>query len=79
MGTTMPSQFVISPSITTIDNDAFQSAVLPAGFKIPSTVTSIDATAFAEAIIPAGYHWEKYGQIVSGVSDGGHEYKIVAD
>ncbi len=78
-GTKIPSKFLISPSVTKIANNAFQDSALPIDFIIPTTVANIEPYAFAGATIPIGYHWEKDGQIVSAVTDGGHEYKVVAD
>ncbi len=74
---TLPSGFALPSTITDIGENAFSGASLPVNFMVPATITSMDASAFAGATIPFGYHWEQDGKIVSTVTDGGHEYKVV--
>ncbi len=76
---TLPSDFALPSTITNIGENAFSGATLPVNFIVPSTIISIHATAFDGVTMPNGYHWEQDGQIVPAVTDGGREYKIIAD
>ena len=53
--TPYPSRFTIPPSVTSIENGAFQGETLPQGFKIPPSVTSIGDNAFYDATLPLGF------------------------
>ena len=54
MNITIPDNFRIPLTITSIASRAFQSAKIPENFKIPESVTLIEEAAFNRALICKG-------------------------
>ena len=63
---TIPLNFRLPNSLTTIGNWGFELSTLPPLFKIPSSVTSMGQLAFNGVHLPDGYHWSDPAGAIPG-------------